>query len=58
MLPDSKATKHGISDQEASPSADKNTGIVLVPCRTWKCVPAAIFGGVDRLRHMKNKGVR
>ena len=24
-----------------------DTGIVLVPCRTWKCVPTAIFGGVD-----------
>ena len=47
MLPDSKATKHGISDQEASPSADKNTGIVLVPCCTWKCVPTAIYRGVD-----------
>ena len=37
----------GSSDQEASSSAGKNTGIVLVPCRTWKCVPTAISGGVD-----------
>ena len=45
--PDSKETELGSSDQEASPSADKNTGIVLVPCCTWKCVPAAISGVVD-----------
>ena len=44
---DSKETKLGSSDQEASPSADKNTGIVLVPCRAWKCVSTAISGGVD-----------
>ena len=30
---DSKETELGSSDQEASPSAGKNTGIVLVPCR-------------------------
>ena len=47
VLPDSKETKLGSSDQEASPSAGKNTGIVLVPCRAWKCVPTAISGGVD-----------
>ena len=45
--PDSKETELGSSDQEASPSAGKNTGIVLVPCRAWKCVPTAISGGVD-----------
>ena len=44
--PDSKETKLGSSDQEAFPSAGKNTRIVLVPCHTWKCVPTAIFGGV------------
>ena len=44
---DSKETKLGISDQEASPSPGKNTEIVLVPCRAWKCVPIAISGGVD-----------
>ena len=43
----SKKTKLGSSNQEASPSASKNTGIVLVPCRTWKCVPTAISSGVD-----------
>ena len=47
VLPDSKETKLGSSDQEASPSAGKNTRIVLVPCRTWKCVPTTISGGVD-----------
>ena len=47
MPPDSKETELGSSDQEASPSAGKNTGIVLVPCRAWKCVPTAISGDVD-----------
>ena len=42
VLPDSKETELGSSNQEASPSAGKNTGIVLVPCRAWKCVPTAI----------------
>ena len=45
--PVSKETKLGSSDQEASPSAGKNTNIVLVPCRIWKCVPTATSGGVD-----------
>ena len=45
--PDSKEIQLGSSDQEASPSAGKNTGIVLVPCRAWKCVLTAISGGVD-----------
>ena len=31
----------------ASPSAGKNTGVVLVPCRTWRCVPTANSNGVD-----------
>ena len=44
---DSKETELGRSNQEASPSAGKNTGIVLVPCRAWKCVPTTISGGVD-----------
>ena len=47
MPPDSKEMELGNSDQEASPSAGKNTGIVLVPCHIWKCVPTAISGGVD-----------
>ena len=45
--PDSKETKLRSSDQEASQSAGKNTGAVLVPCRTWKSFTTAIFGGVD-----------
>ena len=47
MLPDSKETELGSSNQEASPSAGKNTEIVLVPCCTWKCVPTAISSGAD-----------
>ena len=47
MLPGSKETDLGSSDQEASLSAGKITGVVLVPCRTWKCVPTAISVGVD-----------
>ena len=45
--PKSKETELGSSEQEASPSADKNNMIVLVPCPAWKCVPTAISGGVD-----------
>ena len=44
---DSKETELGSSDQETSPSTGKNTGIVLVPYHTWKCVPTAISSGVD-----------
>ena len=43
----SKETKLENSDQEASPSAGKNTGIVLVPYCAWKCVPTAISCGMD-----------
>ena len=42
--PDSKETELGSSDQEASSSASKNTGVVLVQCRAWKCIPTAISG--------------
>ena len=44
---DSKETKLGSSDREACPSAGKNTRVVLVPFRAWKCVPTAISGVVD-----------
>ena len=44
VLSNSKDTELGSSDREASPSAGKNTGVVLVP---WKYVPAAISNGVD-----------
>ena len=47
MPPDSKKTKLASSDQEASPSAGKNTGIVLVPYRVLTCGPTAISRGVD-----------
>ena len=47
MLPDSKETELGSSNQDVSPSACKNTGKVLVLCRAWKCVATAISGGVD-----------
>ena len=47
VLPDSKETELGSSDQEASLSAGKNTRIVLVLCRTWNCVPTAISDVVD-----------
>ena len=30
-----------------TPSADKNTRIVLVPCHIWKCVPTVFLGGMD-----------
>ena len=44
--PDSKETKLGSSNQEATTSTGKNTGIVLVSCRAWKCVLTDIsFGG-------------
>ena len=45
--PDSKETQLGSSNQEASPSAGENTGVVLVPCHAWKCVPTVISGSVD-----------
>ena len=47
VMLDSKDTKLGSGDQEASPSAGKNTRVVLVPCCT-KCVPTAVSGGADR----------
>ena len=47
MPPDGKETKLRSSNQEASLSAGKNIGIVLVSCCSWKCIPIAISGGVD-----------
>ena len=47
MPPDGKETELGSSNQQASPSASKNTGVILVACHTWKCVPIAISGHVD-----------
>ena len=47
VSPDSREIELGSSDQEASPSAGKNTGRVLVPCLAWKCIPTATSGVVD-----------
>ena len=46
MPPNIKETELGSSDQEIFPSAGKNTRIVLVSCRAWKCVPTGISDGV------------
>ena len=58
---DSKETKLGSSNQEASPSAGKYTKVVLVPCCAWKCVPTTISGGVVISKapgcHYYNRGV-
>ena len=48
--PDSKGTKLGSSDQEASPSAGKNNGVVLVSCYAFKCVPTAVSGRCRYIR--------
>ena len=34
-------------DQEASPSANKKLGVLLVPCWSWKSVPTSISNGLD-----------
>ena len=47
VLPDSKETKLGSSNQEASLSAGKNTRVALVPGLAWKCVPTTNSGDVD-----------
>ena len=47
LPPISKGTELGSVNQEASPSASKNTSVGLVPCWAWKCGPAAIYGVVD-----------
>ena len=59
MSPDSKETELGSSDQEAFPSPGKNSRIVLVLCNTWKCVPTAVFGGLDNFElHNSLKGFK
>ena len=45
--PNSKDTELKSSDQETSPSASKNTGIVLMSCYIWKCVPTDFSSGAD-----------
>ena len=47
VLSASKKTKLASSNQKTFPSAGKNVRVVLVPCHTWKCVPTAIYGGVN-----------
>ena len=44
---DSKETALRSTNLEVSPSADKNTRVVLVPCSTWNCVPTVVSGRVD-----------
>ena len=46
MPPDSKKIELGSSNQVASSSAGKNTGVILVPYRTYKCVTTAISSGL------------
>ena len=43
VLPDSKETILGSSNQEASPPAGKNTGVVLVPCLRMEVCPYIYF---------------
>ena len=43
LPPDSKDTKLGSSDQEASPLAGKNTGVVLVPCLHMEVHPYSYY---------------
>ena len=45
MPSNSKETKLGSKDQEVSPSAGKNTAVVLVLC--CACVPTAFSGRED-----------
>ena len=40
---DIKETELGSSNQEASPSAGKNTGVVLVPCSHMEVHPYSYF---------------
>ena len=43
LPPDSNETELGSSDKEASPSASKNTGVVLVPCSSMEVRPYCYF---------------
>ena len=45
--PDRKKTELRSSDQETSPSAGKNIGVVLVPCYAWTCVSTAVSSLVN-----------
>ena len=48
MLPVSEETELGSSNQEASPSAVKNTGVVFVPYSHMEVHPYSFSSGVDR----------
>ena len=50
--PDIKETELGSIDQKVFPSADKNTGMVLVSFYTYECCPTPISIGVDILRFL------
>ena len=47
VQPDIKGTRFRGSNQEIFSSTYENTEIIFVPCPTWKCVSAAISGGMD-----------
>ena len=47
VLPDSKETKFGSSNQKASPSAGKNTRVVFVPRSHMEVHPYSFSSGVD-----------
>ena len=47
VSPVSKEAKFGSSNQEVSPLAGKNTGVILMPCHAWKYVPTAVSSVVD-----------
>ena len=49
LPPNVTESELGSSNQEASTSVRKKTQVVLVPCRTWKCVPTANSGDADLL---------
>ena len=50
VLPDSKETELGGSDQEASPASGKNTGVVLVPCSCMEVRPCSYFQWCEYFR--------
>ena len=50
MLPDSKDTELGSSNQEASPSGGKNTRVVLVPCSCMEVRPYSYFWSHNSLK--------
>ena len=47
MPSDIKETELESSNQKASPSGGKDTGVVKVPCCAWKCAPTVISDGVN-----------